>query len=166
MKDNGDGCSGTEWEKMTGCLPPPADPDAADLLWREFCVQFRWYDRAANRNRRMYQILKFLVILAGAAVSVLAALAAPAPLTASVGAAIVVIEGAQQLGQFHANWLNYRATAERMRQHGFSYAAGTVPYDDPHTRRDLLGRSMRETIAKESGIWSAAFRKADREDGR
>lgn len=164
MNEDDYGCSDTEWEKMTGCLPPPADPDAADLLWREFCIQFRWYDRAATRNRMTYQILKFLAIAAGAAVTVLAALAAPAPLTATIGAAIVVIEGVQQLGQFHANWINYRATAERMRQHGFSYAAGTAPYDNLQTRRDLLAQFVQETIIKESGDWSATARKTDRNE--
>ncbi|WP_307794500.1 DUF4231 domain-containing protein [Arthrobacter cavernae] len=122
----------------------------------------RWYDTAATRSRLAYQILKFLVLGAGAAVTVLAALSAPAPITASVGAAIVVFEGAQQIGHFHANWINYRATAEHMRQHGFFYAAGTAPYNHPRTRRDRLAQFMRETIADESGDWTDTARKAGR----
>ncbi|MCU1548875.1 MAG: hypothetical protein JWO29_1826 [Arthrobacter sp.] len=153
----------TGWEKMKGALPRPIDPVAADLLWQEFQAQFQWYDRAATRNRRAYQILKFLTLVAGAAVTVLAALRAPAPVTASVGAVIVVLEGAQQIGRFHFNWINYRATAENMRQHGFLYAAGTAPYSSPDSRRDRLAQFMRRTIVTESGNWADTARKADRD---
>ncbi|SFT99077.1 DUF4231 domain-containing protein [Arthrobacter sp. ov118] len=152
----------TEWAKMQGSLPQPIDPAATGLVWREFCAQFQWYDHAATRNRRAYQILKFLALGAGAAVTVLAALGAPAPITASFGAAIVVIESGQQIGQFHPNWINYRTSAETMRQHGFFYAAGVAPYNDPHTRCDRLAQVMRKTITAESGTWADTVRKTIR----
>ena len=149
----------TDWAKMKGSLPQPIDPTAVDLLWQEFLAQFRWYDHAATRNRRAYQLLKILALAAGAAVTVLAALGAPPLVTASFGAAIVVIEGCQQIGQFHPTWINYRTSAETMRQHGFFYAAGADPYNDPHTRRDRLAQVMRKTIAAESGTWADTVRK-------
>jgi hypothetical protein len=149
----------TGWAKMKGSLPQPIDPAVADLLWQEFGAQFRWYDHAATRSRRAYQVLKFLALGAGAAVTVLAALGAPAPVTASFGAAIVVIESSQQIGQFHPNWINYRTSAETMRQHGFFYAAGAAPYNDPQTRRDRLAQVMRKTITSESGTWADTVRK-------
>ncbi|MEX5302006.1 DUF4231 domain-containing protein [Kocuria sabuli] len=152
-----------EWEKMTSSLPRPDDSaDAASLVWRQFCVQFSWYDRAAGRNRKAHLFLDLLALGAAAAVTVLAALGAPAPITASVGATIVVVEGVQKIGQFHANWINYRATAELMRQHGFSFAAGTTPYDDPRTRRDELVRFMHEAVTKESTTWAGTASKASR----
>ena len=162
MDTNDAALSGTGWEKMKDSLPHPTDPDAADLSWQEFCAQFRWYDRSATRNRRTYQVLKFVTLGAGAAVTLLAALSAPAAITAGVGAVIVLIEGTQQIGQFHFNWINYRATAETMRQHGFLYAAGTAPYNDPSTRRERLAQFMRKTIVTESGNWADTARKAGR----
>ena len=153
----------TAWERLTDALPAPVDPAACqDLLWREYSAQFAWYDRAATRNRIYHRVLDYLALVAGAAVTILAALSAPAPVTAAVGATIVVSEGAQKIGQFHANWLNYRATAERMRQHGFAYAAGTVPYDEPSTRRDRLVEFMRETLHSESTTWTDSAIKATR----
>lgn len=152
-----------EWEDLTDSLPRPTDPVAADdLLWREFSTQFRWYDRAASRSRRTYRILEYLALVAGAAVTVLAALSAPAPLTAAVGAMVVVVEGIQKIGQFHANWINYRGTAETMRQHGFAYAAAVAPYNDPDTRRETLLQALREAVAKETASWVGAASKATR----
>ena len=153
----------TAWEKMTDSLPRPVDDaDEEARVWRQFCVRFRWYDRAATRNRIAHLFLDFLALAAGASVTVLAALSAPAPVTAGVGATIVVVEGVQKIGQFHASWLNYRATAELMRQHGFSYAAGSRPYDDPVARREALAQFMHDAIAKESTVWTGTASKAAR----
>ena len=77
---------------------------------------FAWYDRKATVARWGYIVLRLVAITAAAVVTVLAAWGAPGPLTASFGAVIVVAEGAQQLFQFHANWINYRRCAEEMRQ--------------------------------------------------
>lgn len=143
------------WEKFASDLPAPRDPnDAQDLLWQIFNAQFGWYDRAASRARWAYQGLKILSIASGASVTVLAALSAPAALTAAVGALIVLFEGLQQIGQFHAKWLNYRSTAERMRQEGFFYAAGAGGYAKPERRREKLARFIEETLNTESTAWT------------
>ena len=88
-----------------------------------------------------------------------AALGSPAPVTASFGAAIVVIESCQQIGHLHPTWINYRTSAEAMRQHRLFCAAGAAPYNDPHTRRDRLAQVMCKTIAAESGTWADTVRK-------
>jgi hypothetical protein len=94
------------WQKLTSSLPaPPRAEDRADLLWQAFDAQFAWYDKAATRGRVAYQILKLMALAASAAVTVLAARSAPAGLTATVAGLIVVLEGVQQLFQFHPNWL-------------------------------------------------------------
>jgi hypothetical protein len=91
-----------DWKRMTGSLPtPPRAQDRDDLLWQELTVQFGWYERTATASRLAYQVLKMTALAAGAAVTVLAAISAPAALTACVAGAIVVMEGAQQMFQFH-----------------------------------------------------------------
>jgi hypothetical protein len=74
----------------------------------------------------------------GAAVAVLAAADAPAAITAELAASVVVLEGVQQVFQFHPNWITYRATAETLRQNAFLYVARVGPYASAESRRDQL----------------------------
>lgn len=151
-----------EWERLASDLPEPQDPnDAKDLLWLMFSAQFRWYDRAASRSRWAYQGLKALTLASGASVTVLAALAAPAALTALVGGLIVLCEGLQQIGQFHAKWLNYRSTAERMRHEGFLFAAGIGGYGNSERRRDKLARFIEDTVDTEHTAWTESAGKGN-----
>ncbi len=151
----------TAWQHLAGSLPQPADPgEQHDLLWQELDAQFRWYDRAATRSRLTYQTLKVAALVTGAAVTVLAATGAPAALTAALAASIVVLEGVQQVFQFHSNWIAYRATAETLRQHAFLYAAMVDPYADTQSRRDMLAEFMRDVTTKENTNWTSTMRQA------
>jgi hypothetical protein len=144
-----------DWKRMGGALPEPSrHEDREDLLWQEMTAGFTWYDGAATRSRLAYQILKMTALAAGAAVTVLAALSAPPALTASLAGAIVVIEGAQQMFQFHPNWISYRATAEALRQEAFLYAADVAPFNDPATRRDRLAAFLKDVTMRENAKWT------------
>ena len=141
------------WKNLTDALPPPRDQaDRDDLLWQQFEAQFRWYHRGAGRTRVGYQSLRLVVLITGAAVTVLAARGAEPWLTASLAAVVVAVEGAQQLFQFHVNWIRYRSTAETLRQHGMLYAAQAEPYNG-QDRRVRLARLLREVTSKESEVW-------------
>jgi Protein of unknown function (DUF4231) len=149
------------WELMTSELPsPPREGDRDDLLWREFAVQFRWYDKAATRTRICYQLLKVTTLIAGATVTLLAAISAPAALTACVAGVIVIAEGAQQTFQFHSNWISYRGSAELLRQHAFKYVTDVKPYDDPAKRRERLSNVLMMVTTKEKTTWSDTMKQA------
>lgn len=151
--------AGTTWEALKDDLPaPPDDADRRDLLWQQLAAQFRWYDRAATRCRRGYLGLKIATLVLGGAVTVLAAIGAPAGLTATLAAAIVAAEGLQQLFQLHANWISYRATAEALRQQAFLYAAHVAPYSEPATRRDHLADVIRTITTTENTSWAKTMK--------
>ncbi len=148
----------TRWQDLTGSLPAPSsDAERHDLLWQQLAARFRWYDRAATRDRRAYQGLKIATLILGGAVTVLAAISAAAWLTASLVAAVVAAEGMQQLFQLQANWISYRATAEALRQQAFLYAAHVDPYTDPATRRDRLADVIRTIATTENTSWAKAM---------
>ncbi|MGK5110700.1 MULTISPECIES: DUF4231 domain-containing protein [unclassified Geodermatophilus] len=150
-----------DWRDLTGRLPAPChDPEGRDLLWQQFEARLRWYDRAAARSRRACLALKTITLAAGATVTVLAAAGAPAVLTASLAAGAVVAEGIEQVFQLHPHWISYRSTAETLRQHGFSFAAGVVPYDVSSTRRELLNSVLWAVTSKENADWAAGMRGA------
>jgi Protein of unknown function (DUF4231) len=146
------------WQQLASDLPaPPEEAERRDVLWQQLVAQFGWYNRAATRHRRGYLVLKITALLLGGAVTVLAAISAPAGLTASLAAAIVAIEGVQQVFQLHANWISYRATAEALRQQAFRYAAHVDPYTDPATRRDRLADAVRTITTTENNAWTKAM---------
>lgn len=150
-----------DWKKLTSSLPtPPRPEDRTDLLWEEFYAQFRWYDKAATRTRLTYQVLKMAALVAGAAVTLLAAISAPAAVTAGIAAVIVIVEGAQQMFQFHANWISYRGSAELLRQQAFLYVADVKPYADQATRRERLAAVLKTVTTKEKTHWSATMKQA------
>lgn len=149
------------WQNLTDSLPQPVDPaERDDTLWQALNAQFRWYERAATRNRVSYQALKVVAMVFGTAVAVLAAADAPAAITAGLAASVVVLEGVQQVFQFHPNWITYRATAETLRQNAFLYVARVGPYASAESRRDQLAEVVRDITAKENASWTGTMRQA------
>lgn len=143
------------WEELASQLPQPTDPN--DMLWRQLEAQFRWYDRAGRNSRLRYQILRVISIVAAASTTVLAAVGAAPVLTASAAAVIVVLEGVQQLFQFHGNWIGYRSAAEALRQVAFRYVAEVPPFADADDRRDRLAALLGEITSKESAAWTGTM---------
>ncbi|HWM07355.1 MAG TPA: DUF4231 domain-containing protein [Actinophytocola sp.] len=143
-------------------LPRLPDPlEETDLVWQHLLARFAWYDRAANRHRLAFQVGKTTSLIVAASVPVVAAASAPAPLTATLAAIVVVLEGLQQLFQVQTHYLNYRSTAELLRETAYMYAARVGPYADPATRRNELADFIRRTVGDEGMRWSAAVQQAN-----
>lgn len=140
------------WENLGDELPRPDFEEPPGLAWRQLAAYFRAYSRGATYNRLAYQVSRVATLLLAATVTVLAAIEAPAALSASLAALIVVIEGMQQLFQWHANWLSYRVSAETLRRHAFAYAARTAPYD-AGDRADRLASTLGDLVERENLGW-------------
>jgi Protein of unknown function (DUF4231) len=94
----------------------------------------------------------------GAAVAVLAAADAPSAVTAALAACVVVLEGVQQVFQFHPNWIIHRTTAETLRQNAFAYLARVGAYASAESRRDRLAQFMRDVTTNENASWTSTMR--------
>ena len=46
----------------------------------------------------------------------------------ALGAAIAVLEGVQQINQYHANWISYRSTCEALKHEKYLYLGKAGPY--------------------------------------
>jgi len=136
-----------------------------DFTWQQVERDFKWYSKSACRARVCYQSLKVCSLLLAAAVTVMAAMGAPALITASAGAAIVVIEGLQQLFKFHPNWLRWRMVTETLREHAYRYATRLAPYDDEATAQAKFGEAYATLIANERGQWMVQMQHTDKEEG-
>lgn len=118
--------------------------------------QLGWYDRKSAHHKNWFQRLKVSQIVIAAAIPVVAGGGVSAWITGSLGAAIVVLEGFQQLFQFQQNWIGYRATAEALKHEKFLYLADAGPYRDAPARDALLAERVEGLVSQEHAAWSSA----------
>jgi len=140
--------------------PEPVPP------WRRRDEQIDWYDRRSAGAKRWYLRLKVAQILIAAAIPVAAAADAPSLVPAVLGALIVVLEGFQQLFQFHSNWTTYRSTCEALKHEKYLYGAGAGPYagaPDPDAR---LAERVEGLVSQEHAAWTSTQQDAGRDAGR
>ena len=98
--------------------------------------QIDWYDKRSRSSQSWYKILKIVVVAIAALIPVLSGLqlsfasfaSVPSWVLGTFGAAIAVIEGIQQINQYHANWISYRSTCEALKHEKYLYLANAGPY--------------------------------------
>ena len=138
---------------------PGAGPDAnmeepePSVVEARVTSQLAWYQRHAGYSRVWYLSVKVAQLILAAGVPVAVAVGAPTWLTASLGATIVVLEGAQQLFQWHDNWIRYRITATSIAsQHSlFAARAGDYATGDPVP---LLAERIESLATSETTSWA------------
>jgi hypothetical protein len=140
----------------TNAEPEPL-AERPDYVVRGAEDQFVRFDRKARVNRASYFSVKVVQIVLAAAVPVAASANAPTPLTGSLGAIIVVLEGIQQLCQWHANWIRYRRTAELLRRELFMFRASVGDYATAQDPVTLLAERLDRAEAAEVAGWSTTF---------
>jgi hypothetical protein len=136
--------------------------------------QIGWYDRQSDMNRRCYKALKVTVIILAALIPVLAGLPLPLlPATGMpnwvlgiLGAAVVVIEGIQQLNQHHANWISFRSTCEALKHEKYLYLAKAGRYAAVADAHALLAERVESLVSEEHAKWATAQEVAAKAPGR
>ena len=118
--------------------------------------QIRWYDTKSEENQRCFRWIKVAQIVAAAAVPVAAGASASEWVVGSLGAAIVVMEGLQQLFQFQQNWTTYRATCEALRHEKFLFEARARPYATAERPAALLAERVEGLVSQEHAKWVSA----------
>jgi hypothetical protein len=73
-----------------------------------------------------------------------------------LGVRIAILEGLQQLHQYHANWIGYRATCEALRHEKFLFLAKAGPYTAASDPRALLAERVESLVSQENTKWTAA----------
>lgn len=71
---------------------------------------------------------------------------------AVIGAVVVVLEGLQQLFQWQANWLRYRATAEALLREQALFTAQAGPYRGDNAEH-LLAERVEDVLMRENREW-------------
>lgn len=147
---------------MTDQPSRSAEERGADPTWDRLEDQLGWYDRKSVAAQQAYKRTKLVQLLVGATVPVVAALQAPAAVTAGLAAVVVVAEGIQQLYQWQTNWVLYRATAEALKHERFLYLAAAGPYSTEDRHR-ILAERLEGLVSQEHARWTEARRRDTRE---
>ncbi|WP_213954932.1 MULTISPECIES: DUF4231 domain-containing protein [unclassified Variovorax] len=144
-----------------------APPEVArHPTWLRLEDQLRYYSRNCGNYRRRYQCAKVLQILLGAAIPVLALAGWPDPdfrrLSALFGASIAALEALIQLFQWHALWLQYRETSERLKREKWLMLAGAEPYagGPSGATLTLLAERIETLMASEHDAWVGTVKQA------
>jgi Protein of unknown function (DUF4231) len=134
---------------------------AADPIFARLEDEIEWYSRKSGRCQRLYKWLKFVEIVAAAAIPLLAAFDPPVEVLAALGALIVVLEGLQHVNQYQSNWITYRSTCEALKHEKFLYLASAGPYEveNPH---GLLAERIESLISQEHAKWVSARREPEK----
>lgn len=130
---------------------------AAAPVWERLESQIQWYDKRAQSSQLWFRVLKVAQIVIAAAIPVIAAAGGTVSLAGALGAAVVVIEGLQQLFQFQQNWTSYRTTCEALRHEKFLFLATAEPYASPN-RDQMLAARVEALVSQETSAWAAQQR--------
>ena len=155
--------SGHSERRSKDATPSQTVDDAVQARLEE---QLRWHDEKAIRSQRAYVGLKFVQLTAAATVPVAGALSAGPAVTAALGALILVIEGMQQVGQYHHTWITTRATCEALQREKHLHLAHAGSYARARSPDRLLAERVEATVAGETSGWAATQEQIRSEEGR
>ncbi|MBZ5728699.1 MAG: DUF4231 domain-containing protein [Acidobacteriia bacterium] len=116
--------------------------------------QIDWYGRKSRYSQRAFKLLKMWTIAIAALVPVLVGFGFnDVRIMAALTASIAVIEGVQQLNQYHANWIAYRSTCESLKHEKYLYLSGAGPYASAPNPVVLLAERIEGTVSQEHAKW-------------
>jgi Protein of unknown function (DUF4231) len=118
--------------------------------------QLEWYDRKSGDNRKKFKFLKICTIVAAALIPALAGVSGMSAVIAAVGVFIVVVEGLQQLNQYHSNWIAYQSTSEALKHEKFLYLARAGIYANANDAHALLAERIESLVSQEHTKWASA----------
>ncbi len=132
--------------------------------WLRLEDQLQWYDTKSSKTKKWYKTLRISQLSLAALIPVVAMAGGEWSkwVTAVFGALIAVFEGVQQLNQFGPQWLEYRATAERLKHEKYLFLSQGGHYRDvdPKEALRLLAERVEENVSQEHARWSSTSKQA------
>lgn len=132
-------------------------PDIQNYIECRFKDQLKWYEDHSNSSRIKYYVCQILIVFFGATIPIINVLAPDADddyllrLSSSFfGGAIIVATGLLQLTKAYENWVNYRSTAEQLKQEYNLFALKAEDYSDEKSKDKLFVEKV-EAIVRSEG---------------
>lgn len=124
--------------------------------------QIDWYDTRSATNQKWFKFLKVTVITSAALIPFLPSLTDVTWAPGALGVVIAVAEGAQQLNQYHANWITYRSTCEMLKHEKYLFLGRTGPYAAAKNPKALLAERIESLVSQEHAKWASAQELAEK----
>ena len=133
--------------------------------------QIKYYSDQAACSKRMFQRLKIATLSISVSIPVVSGLVAYYPVLATVktsiftgvlGATIALLEGIQQLNQYHQNWIAYRSTAEALKHEKFLFIKRGGPYATAKDADGLLVETVESLVSQEHAKWSSVQQQTEK----
>lgn len=135
------------------------------------CDQIDWYNRKSGKNRKVFQTLRTIQIIAGAMIPFLSgAILGIAPekqmtstiIVGALGVIVTIATGIATLGRFRENWIEYRKMSENLQREMFLYETEAGRYTPKNKSRfDLFVQNVESLLASENANWSQIMLKPD-----
>ena len=138
-----------------GSEPNPDAERAREVTLARLEDQINWYDRKSTNSRNWHLRLKIGTLLCAGAIPFSAAIGANAYVGGGLGVIVVVMEGLQQLFQFHTNWVSYRGTCESLKHEKYLFLALAGPYATAASPQRMLAERVEGTVSVENAKWVA-----------
>jgi hypothetical protein len=120
--------------------------------------QIAWYDKKSRHNQVRYKGTKLAEMVAAALIAGTAGLGATRYVTVALAVLLIVLEGLEQVNQYHANWISYRSTCEALKHEKFLYFAQAGPYAGNEGRHALLAERIESLVSQEHAKWVSAHK--------
>lgn len=119
--------------------------------------QITWYAAKASACQQRYKALRVLEIIAAALIPFLSGTGDQVLygswLIGFLGVAIAISAAVSSLFKYHENWLQYRLTAEKLKQEKYLFATRCHPYHESD-RFQLLVQRVEAAISSEASVWA------------
>jgi ABC-type transport system involved in Fe-S cluster assembly fused permease/ATPase subunit len=126
-----------------------------DFKKNRYQLELDWYNKRATKDREIFQILQFFVIIFSVLTPVLLALneqllEVTAILTSGT---VSILTSLLAAFKFHENWINYRTAAESLRKELSYYKARIGEYEKSDDPEQLFVSKVEDLISAESNAW-------------
>ena len=124
--------------------------------------QIGWYDRKSTANQRWFKRLRFAEIVAATTIPFLSGFADKSSsikiAIGALGVFVAVIASVLGLLQLQVHWMQYRATAELLRNEKFLFLTQTDPYNKDDAFH-LFVQRVEALLSKENTEWAQSMMK-------
>jgi|SRR5215216_5710768 len=127
-------------------------PSALDYIEKRFKEQLKWYEKHAKSSMYKFYLCQVIIVFFGTIIPIINVLPTSDPnmikvSSAIFGGTIIVATGLLQLTKAYENWINYRSTAEQLKQEYQLFALKAEDYSDEKTPdKDLKERLFVERV--------------------
>ena len=132
------------------------DEQFDEYLKARYQDQIDYYTSKAGRNKRMYNLFQWSVIIVSSVLPVLVVSINEKYKLVAAGLSVLLAIGTSALKvfKFQENWLNFRQLAETLKQEKHFYDAAIGAYANATDKNGTFVDRVESLISRENAIWT------------